>query len=152
MGEMSDIERLVALEEIKQLKARRDRAVDMKDWATFESLHAPDHRSHADGFEEWTSAAQLVANIKANLEGVTTIHHSHTPDIRFQSAVTATGIWAMEDNLYWMQGDQEHWLRGFGFYHETYEKRDGQWVFTTRKLKRITVKMSPGAVFGAKRP
>jgi hypothetical protein len=58
----------------------------------------------------------------------------------------------MEDNLYWMQGDQEHWLHGFGFYHETYEKRNGQWVFTTRKLKRITVKMSPGAVFGTKRP
>lgn len=152
MDEMSDIERLVSLEEIRRLKSRRDRAVDMKDWTTFEALHAADHLSHVDGYEPWTSAAELTANAKAQLEGVTTVHHSHTPDITFQSRVTATGIWAMEDNLYWMQGEQEHWLRGFGFYHETYEKRNGQWVFTTRRLKRIRVMMSPGAVFGPKRP
>lgn len=152
MDEMSDIERLVAVDDLKRLKSRRDRAVDMKDWATFEALHAPEHRSHNDGYEPWNSAAELVANVKKGLEGVTTIHHSHTPDITFQSRVKASGIWAMEDNLYWMQGDQEHWLHGYGFYHETYEKRNGQWVFTTRQLKRICVKMSPGAVFGPKRP
>lgn len=152
MDEMSDIERLVAIEDIKRLKSRRDRAVDMKDWATFEALHAPEHRSHNDGYEPWNSAAELLANVKKALEGVTTIHHSHTPDLTFQSRVKASGIWAMEDNLYWMQGDQEHWLHGYGFYHETYEKRNGQWVFTTRQLKRISVKMSPGAVFGPKKP
>ena len=34
MDEMSDTRRLVALEEIKLLKARRDRFVDTKDWDT----------------------------------------------------------------------------------------------------------------------
>ena len=43
---MSDIEWLVAIEEIKQLKARRDRYCDAHDWAGYESLHAPDHVSH----------------------------------------------------------------------------------------------------------
>ena len=43
---MSDIEWLVALEEIRQLKARRDRYVDAHDWAALEALHAPDHVSH----------------------------------------------------------------------------------------------------------
>ncbi|TAK99659.1 MAG: nuclear transport factor 2 family protein [Rhodospirillaceae bacterium] len=85
------------------------------------------------------------------MEGVTTIHHSHTPDINIQSSDKATGIWAMEDMLYWMQGGEEHWLHGFGFYHETYEKRNGKWVFTNRRLKRISVKTSPGAVFPPKR-
>ena len=151
MQPMSDIERLIAIEEIKQLKARRDHAVDRKDWATLESLHAPDHQSHVDGFPPWTTAAEMMANIRAGMEGVTSVHHSHTPAITFDSPVKAHGTWAMEDNLYWKQGDEEHWLRGFGFYEETYEKRDGRWLFTWRRLRRLKVLMSPGAVFPPKR-
>src|SRR5437899_3231677 len=104
MDQMSDVERLIALEDIKQLKSRRDRAVDMKDWETLEALHAPDHHSHVDGFPPWSSAAEMMKNIRTSLEDVTTVHHSHTPDITFDSPTRATGVWAMEDNLYWMQG------------------------------------------------
>lgn len=68
MNEMTDIERLIALEDLKRLKSRRDRAVDMKDWATFEALHAPEHRSHNDGYPPWNSAAELVTNVKKGLE------------------------------------------------------------------------------------
>jgi hypothetical protein len=57
----------------------------------------------------------------------------------------------MEDNLYWMQGDEEHWLHGYGFYHETVEKRDGVWLFTARSLKRTRRATSPGAMTGAER-
>jgi hypothetical protein len=123
----------------------------MKDWATFEALHAPNHKSHADGFEAWSTAAELVKNVKESLEGVTTVHHSHTPDLTFQAKDKAAGTWAMEDMLFWQQGAEDHWLHGYGFYHETYEKRDGKWVFTSRLLKRIRVDMSPGAVFGKKK-
>jgi hypothetical protein len=148
---MSDIERLVAIEEIKRLKARRDRAVDTKDWDAYEGLHAPDAWSQAEGLEMWKSAAEMRAKVSASLAGVTSAHHSHTPDITFQSRDQATGIWGMEDNLFWKQGEDEHWLHGFGFYHETYERQNGRWVFTTRRLKRICVKRSPGAVIGAQR-
>ena len=108
MDEMSDVERLVAIEDIKLLKSRRDRAVDMKDWATFEALHAPEHRSHNDGYEPWNSAAELVANVKKALEGVTTVHHSHTPDITFQSRVKASGICRIlaESNRRPLSGDE----------------------------------------------
>ena len=145
MEDMSDIERLVAIEAIKRLKARRDRAVDMKDWATYEALHAPDHVSHNDGFPRYEGAALMVANVRRVMEHLESVHHSHTPDIEFQSPTHATAIWGMEDNLYWMQGDEHHWLRGFGFYHESYEKRDGAWVFTSRRLQRTRVDTSPGA-------
>ena len=152
MSQMSDIERLIAIEDIKTLKSRRDRAVDQKDWATFEALHAPDHQSHNDGYEPWNSAKELVKNVTTSLEGVTTVHHSHTPDITFQSPTKAKGTWAMEDNLYWKQGEEEHWLRGFGFYDERYEKRDGQWVFVWRRLSRLKVLVSPGGTFPPPRP
>jgi hypothetical protein len=30
-------------------------------------------------------------------------------------------------------------IRGYGHYHETYEKRDGSWVITTLRLTRLRV-------------
>jgi hypothetical protein len=143
---MSDVERLVAIQEIMQLKSRRDRAVDLKDWATLEALHAPDHQSHVEGFPPWTTAAEMIRNIRASLEGVTSVHQCHTPDITFESPTRAKGVWAMEDYLSWRQGEAEHWLRGYGFYDETYEKRDGRWVYVWRRLTRLKVDMSPGGV------
>lgn len=146
MSEMPDLQRLVAIEDIKQLKSRRDRAVDMKDWATLEALHAPDHQSHVEGFPPWTSAAEMIRNVRASLEDVTSVHQCHTPDITFESPTRARGVWAMEDYLSWRQDDQEHWLRGYGFYEEVYEKRDGRWVYVWRRLTRLKVGMSEGAV------
>jgi hypothetical protein len=151
MPEMSDIERLIAIEDIKLLKARRDRAVDTKDWATYEALHAPDHYSHNEGFPRWNSAVEMVANVKALMADVVSVHHSHTPEITFESPNKARGVWGMEDNIFWKQGDQDHWLQGFGFYFETYEKRDGQWLFTSRRLERTHIRTSPGAIMAAQR-
>ncbi|GLR67459.1 bile-acid 7-alpha-dehydratase [Acidocella aquatica] len=145
MTEFSGIEKLLALEEIKLLKARRDRAVDTKDWDLYLSLHAPDHVSHNDGYERWNNAQEMISNVKKLLdETKISVHHSHTPEITFESPVKAKGIWAMEDNIFWKQGDEDHWLHGFGFYHETYEKRDGKWLFTSRQLKRTHVLTSAG--------
>lgn len=145
MSDLSDLERLVAIEAIKQLKSRRDRAVDMKDWKTLEALHAPDHQSFVEGFEPWRSAAEMIRNVRASLQDVVSVHQCHTPDITFESATRARGIWAMQDYLSWKQGDQDHWLRGHGFYEEVYEKRDGEWVYVWRRLTRLKVDMSEGA-------
>ena len=56
MTGMSDIEYLLAIEEIKLLKSRRDRACDTKDWNLYRALHEDDHVSHNDGYERWESA------------------------------------------------------------------------------------------------
>lgn len=54
----------------------------------------------------------------------------------------------MEDWLFWEQDGTKHWLHGWGHYHETYERRDGEWLFTRRALRRIRVETSPGARLG----
>jgi len=41
---MNDIEKLLAIEEIKNLKARYFRCVDTKDWHGFKAVFAPDGR------------------------------------------------------------------------------------------------------------
>jgi SnoaL-like domain len=147
MQELSGVERLLALEEIKLLKARRDRATDTKDWVTYEALHAPDHHSYNDDYPPWTTAKEMIANISKIMEHLTTVHQSHTPEITFTSPTRADGVWAMHGMSFWRQGEEDHWFEGFGHYFETYEKRDGRWVFTSRRLKYIHTRTSPGGIF-----
>jgi hypothetical protein len=148
MGEISDLQRLSDLDAIRQLKARRIRAIDTQDWALYEAVHAPDHYSHNDGEPRWDGAKANTDRLAALFVGVQTIHHVHTAEIELTSPTTATGIWAMEDYLYWQQQGVDHWLHGFGFYHETYAKRDGRWLFTSRRLQRTRVMTSEGAQLG----
>jgi hypothetical protein len=49
MGGMTEQEWVVAVTQIQQLKARRVRALDGKDWDAYENLHWPDHVSTNDG-------------------------------------------------------------------------------------------------------
>ena len=72
--------------------------------------------------------------------------HCHTPVINLEDRDNATGVWAMEDNLFWTRNGERQWLRGFGFYHQTYvRERDGQWRFSYRKLERTPAETSAAA-------
>src|SRR6478672_226407 len=144
---MTVLERLEALEEIKLLKARRDRFVDTKDWVALEALHVPEHRSFNGDYEPWTSAAEMIANVREIMKNLRTAHHSHTPEITFESPTIASGIWAMTGVSVWHQGDDEHWFFATGHYFETYEKRNKRWVFTSRSLEYLLRKTSPGGIF-----
>ncbi len=150
MDVFSGIEKLMALNAIALLKARRDRACDTKDWALYESLHAPDHVSENGDYGRWTSAAEMMIFVPKSMETLTTTHHSHTPEIEFDSVTRARGIWAMEGMSFWQQDGAEHWFQAFGHYFETYEKRDGTWLFTNRKLTYYHTRKSEGAIFPPK--
>jgi hypothetical protein len=149
MDELTDVQRLVEIEAIKRLKALQSRAIDTKDWATYEAVHAPEHISYVDGPEPWVGAkenTERLAKLHA-AKGLETVHQANSPEIELTSPTTATGVWAMECYMYWMQGAEQHRIHAFGFYHETYEKRAGRWLFTSRRLERTKVLTTPGAVF-----
>lgn len=141
------LDRLASIEAIHLLKARRDRAADTKDWALYESLHAPDHRSYNGDYPAWTTAAEMIANISAIMATLTTMHHSHTPEIHFTAPDAAEGIWAMTGLSLWRQDGADHWFRAYGHYFETYERRGGTWLFTSRRLTYHHTRSSPGADF-----
>jgi hypothetical protein len=145
--DMSDIEWLVALEEIKLLKAQRDRFIDMHDYDAYESLHAPDHVSHNEGFPSWTSSVEMITNVRQAMQGLTTAHHSHTPEITFESSTKATGIWAMSGAVAFREGGEDQWRLNFGHYYESYEKRDGRWMFTSRRWQNDFAIRSDGVTF-----
>lgn len=139
---MPDVEWLVALEHIRYLKARRDRFIDEHDYDAYLALHAPDHVSHNKGFPAWTSSEQMITNVREQMSGLTTFHHSHTPEILFESPVKAKGIWAMSGGVVYEEGGETRWRLNAGYYDETYEKRDGQWLFTSRRW-RTTLALAP---------
>lgn len=145
---MMDLDRLIAIEEIKNLKARRIRAMDEKRWADYEDMHAEDHVSDTYGGAPAVGAKANTERLAEVLRDITSIHHAHTPEIVVLSDDSASGIWAMEDRLFWKQGGEDHWLHGYGHYHERYRKGPKGWQFVYRRLTRIRVDMSTGADFG----
>jgi len=149
---MSELEWLVALEEIRLLKARRDRYADAHDWEAYEALHAPDHLSHNDGYEPWTSSKEMIENVSRIMGDMITAHHSYDPEIIFDSPTKARGIWAMSGGGVSKDGDTVGWTHEYGYYYETYEKRDGRWMFTTRRWHRYFGNSSDGVNFPKDEP
>ena len=114
-SDMTDIERLIELEKIYRLKARRDHAVDQKDWATYAELHSDDYVAMSITANPIVGGKAAAEQLAVQMANVTTVHHCHTPVVTFQDRNNATGVWAMEDNLFWSRNGEKQWLRGFGF-------------------------------------
>lgn len=142
---------LAAIEAIKQLKARYFRCMDLRDWSGYGATFLPDgvlevesiRKTGDDGTaisrrEEGRDA--IVAWVSGVLDGATTIHHGHMPEISILSPDSATGIWAMEDRVIW----PERALHGWGHYHERYRLVDGRWYIAASRLTRLRVEVSPG--------
>lgn len=142
MDGLSEIQKLIEIEALKDLKARRDYALDTKDWATYEAVHAEDHYSDSEGEERRDGAKNNTEWVAKTLAHAVTVHHSHSPVFEFDSPTKVRGIWGMEDNIFWTEDGQDCWLQGYGFYYETYEKRDGKWLFTSRTLRRQKMKVT----------
>ena len=142
---MTDIERLIAIEEISQLKARYFRCMDIKDWAGFRAVFAPDatadYSPPGGGGNEWKAAGaeNIVALVMKVVAPAVTVHHGHMPEIEVTSPTTAKGIWSMEDLIWWPEGSKRKTLHGMGHYHETYEKIGGRWLIKTLVLTRLRV-------------
>jgi hypothetical protein len=135
---MDALERLLAMEEIRRVKARRCRCLDEKDWEGYVDCHTPNAISYALA-KPTVGARAMGEQLRSQIEHKTTVHHVHSPEIELTSDTTAKGIWAMEDMLWWEEDGQQHWTHGYGRYDETYEKLDGRWLIASRRLTRTRV-------------
>jgi hypothetical protein len=138
-------EALLDIEAIKQLKARYCRHLDTKDWAAWRGLFADDFISDtsAAGGKVIEGADEFVTFTRKSLRNQATVHQVHAPEIELVTATTARGLWALEDVVRLGPGVN---LRGYGHYHETYEKVDGQWHFKTSTLTRLREDVFNGLV------
>ena len=141
---MDAVERLLAVEQIKQLKARYFRCMDTKDWDGFAGVFTSDavmDMSGETGDDRGVTRGRdaIVAFVRSVIDAVETVHHGHTPEIEITSPTTAKGIWAMEDMLRWPGRGPAWEMHGYGHYHEAYERIEGQWFISRITLTRLRV-------------
>jgi len=140
---MEPLQQLMELEAIRRLKARYFRLFDTKDWQNWAQVFTPDASLQFDlavstrGRDGEPAPAlvgrdAIIAYVSRASADDETVHHGHTPEIDFVGENEARGIWAMEDIV--DRGD--HVIHGFGHYHETYLKQDGEWRIASVHLTR----------------
>ncbi|MCB2060008.1 MAG: nuclear transport factor 2 family protein [Novosphingobium sp.] len=145
---MNDIERLLAIEEIKQVKAKYFYGLDHKDWDLWQrEVWAPDGRLEVPEADTVVEPFEKVREwVSASCGDQVSVHHGHMPIITFTSDTEAKVIWAMEDRLYRTKEfpleDGSTWLHGFGHYHETYVKTDAGWRIKSSMLTRLRIEMA----------
>ena len=124
------------VEAIKKLKAKYFRTLDTQDWPAYRQVFTDDVviDTTESGGERITGADAFLAYLRQTLEGATTVHQGHMPEITLTSDTTATGIWALQDLVIWPGGMR---LDGFGHYHETYVKDEEGWRIASSKLTRL---------------
>lgn len=138
------MDELLEIERIKQLKARYFRTMDTKDWAAMRQVFADDaviDTTEAGG-NRTEGADAFIEFLQPTLANVVTAHHGHMPEIEITSESTARGIWALHDTI-WLP-DGTLLLRGYGHYHETYEKVGGEWRIRSSTLTRLHTELNPG--------
>ena len=148
-------EDLVAIEEIRQLKARYFHLMDQKRWDEWEDVFCEDVEidTTQEGSPIIHGRRAFRTYLEPLLEGVKTVHHGHTQEIALTDSRHATGTWAMEDHLWWPRERGGMHLWGTGFYFEHYRKDpDGRWRIEHLKLRRIRTEVDGEQTFPRPEP
>lgn len=149
---MDDIERLAAIQEIRQVKAKYFWGLDHKDWDLWRrEVWAQDGRLEVPEVDEvYEPLEKVIEAVSSQVGDQVSVHHGHMPIIEFTSDTEAKVIWAMEDRLYrskeYPLHDGSMLLHGFGHYHETYVKLDVGWRIKSSRLTRLRLEMTK--IFG----
>ncbi len=132
---------LTAIEEIKRLKHRYFRSLDLKDWPTFgDCLTADVHARYGTKAMgepvHYDSRADTVDFMVKNLgPEVVTVHIANHPEIEVDGS-TATGSWAFEDTV--IVPEMKVMIRGAGYYRDEYRRdTDGAWRIAATSYERI---------------
>ncbi|MDE2465838.1 MAG: nuclear transport factor 2 family protein [Alphaproteobacteria bacterium] len=147
---MDALEQLLAIEEIRALKARYCRCLDCKDWNGFAALFTQDASMDVredTGNPPITGIAAILAQVRFAVDNAASSHQVHTPEIVLDGRDAATGTWAMQDRVVWNGGKSPipgiGSITGFGQYHERYRRENGTWKIAALRLSRFHVDRHP---------
>jgi hypothetical protein len=132
---------LASIEEIRQLKYRYFRTLDMKEWDDFgdcltEDVVARYGTQAMDKPLHYDNRKDVVEFMSGNLgPNIITIHIASHPEIQVDGD-SATGSWGFEDTV--IVPDFKVVIRGGGYYKDEYRKDvDGRWRISATKYERI---------------
>jgi hypothetical protein len=121
---LSDVERVVARDEIRQLAFRYAFAIDSRDIDLLVSLFVPDVRV---GRERGREALRASFEESLGAIGVSILFvGNHLID--FESPDRASGIVYCRGQIQ----DGERWIEQAIQYRDSYQRRDGRWLFARR--------------------
>lgn len=131
---MNPVEKLLAIEEIKSLKARYFRLLHARNWTQWGDLFTRTGEFSFDDGDSGTqeTSSEFVKAVRRLMDKTPHIHDAHMPEIEVTEPNRATGIWPISESLDY----RNRCVQGHGEYVEEYEKgSDGTWKI--RKLKLI---------------
>lgn len=156
---MSPIEKLLAAEEIRSVKARYWRSMDRRLWDEFEQcftddcvfdvrfafveppigrMPAPNDSGYQDN-HIFRGAKVIREYVEKGLVGVRSVHQGHIPEIDLLSSTEANAIFPFEDVLEFPEGTSPRYIRGYGHYHEEYRQVDGHWCISKSTIYRLMI-------------
>jgi SnoaL-like domain len=125
---------LVALEEIKRVKHRYLRCVDLKRWDELADVLAPEATANygTPTYGEplnFTGRDEIVGFLRDKLgPDIITVHFAAQPEIEIDGD-TASGTWAFEDTV--IATEYQVVIKGAAFYEDRYRRcEDGEWRIT----------------------
>jgi len=157
------LDRLLAVEAIRKLKATYWFATDVKDWPVLASLFAEDgvfdmrgdpFRSPAEALAALPPVEQAIAEgdpavlvgneaiarfISGLVDRWTTVHIGGEPIIDITGPADATGIWPLFDYV----DDGSHSVKAYGHYFERYRRTGDSWRIQYVVLTRLRVDGTP---------
>mgnify|MGYP001123027320 FL=1 len=135
----ADIQRLMDMEAIRQLKYAYFRCVDTANLEELATLFHDDVSvNFKGGSYEWKIQGKqdYVQNIgMAFSSEAVGQHNAHHPEIQMLSTTEATAMWYLEDNMWILN----HNARTFGtaIYWDRYLKVDGRWLIKDTRYERV---------------
>ena len=135
---MDAVRELLEIEAIRQLKYRYQRTADLHDWDGLGACFAEDAVcTYGDGEYTFEGRDQIIAFLRSLMDrnGFVSSHHVHHPEITLTSDTTATGIWALADQV--IDLDKDFVYQGAAYYHDEYVKHDGSWTISHTGYQRV---------------
>lgn len=134
-----DIQRLMDIEAIKQLKYAYFRCIDTANLDELGTLFHEEVNVHFRGGNyEWKlhGREEYVKNIgKSFTTEAIGQHNAHHPEIQMLSETEATGLWYLADNM-WMLNYHVK-THGTALYWDRYQKVDGKWLIRETNYERV---------------
>ena len=134
-----DVQMLMDIEAIKQLKHAYFRCVDTANLEELGTLFHDDVSVHfVGGTYEWKvqGKADYLANIGYSFNKASVGHHNgHQPEIRMLSDREATGVWYLADHMWILNHEAKTY--GTALYWDRYVKEDGRWLIIDTCYERL---------------
>ena len=135
----ADIQRLMDMEAIKQLKYAYFRCIDTANLEELGTLFHDDVKVRfKGGTYEWNvdGKADYLSNIGISFSNASIGHHNgHHPEIQMLSDTEATAIWYLADNM-WILNHKAH-TYGTALYWDRYVKENGKWLIKETRYERL---------------